>query len=90
MNEQKYMGIPREQIPWFPVIDPNKCLNCGSCMEFCNNDVYEEGELSPIVKSPYNCVVGCTSCQKVCEADAISFPSKDELISWLKELRKQS
>ena len=89
MSEQFYMGIPREQIPWFPTIDEEKCSNCGECLEFCSNDVFEEGETSTIVANPYNCVVGCTGCKKICDSDAISFPSNDELISWLKELREK-
>lgn len=84
-----YMGIPREKIPWFPVIDEEKCINCGACLDFCSNNVFEEGESTTIVANPYNCVVGCSACQRVCDSEAISFPSKDELISWLHELRKQ-
>ncbi|MDZ7740853.1 MAG: ferredoxin family protein [Bacteroidota bacterium] len=89
MAGTEYMGIPREKIPWFPVIDEDKCTNCGSCLEFCDNDVFEQGETVMQVPNPYNCVVGCSTCQKFCDFDAITFPSKDELINWLKELRKR-
>ena len=87
MAQNDYMGIPRGKIPWFPVIDENKCINCGECLDFCNNDVFEEGLKATVVAHPYNCVVGCTSCLKTCDADAIKFPSKDELIAWLHALR---
>lgn len=88
MAERGYMGIPREKIPWFPTIDEEKCINCGSCLDFCSNNVLEESEITMKVINPYNCVVGCSSCMKVCDYEAITFPSKDELIKWLYELRK--
>lgn len=89
MTGRDYMGIPREKIPWFPVIDEEKCINCGSCLDFCSNNVFEAGETTTIVANPYNCVVGCSACQRVCDTEAISFPSKEKLISWLHELRKR-
>ena len=89
MSAGDYMGIPREQIPWFPTIDKEKCTNCGECLEFCEHDVFEQGETVMQVTNPYNCVVGCSSCRKVCEFDALTFPSNDKLVSWLKELRKK-
>lgn len=87
MTGRDFMGIVREKIPWFPVIDAEKCTNCGSCLEFCSNNVFEAGESATVVVNPYNCVVGCHSCQRICDFDAITFPSQDELIKWLKELR---
>ena len=90
MSAGDYMGIPREQIPWYPTIDEEKCTNCGECMEFCDNDVFRQGETTMTVANPYNCVVGCASCQKICPSDAIGFPSKNELVSWLRELKQES
>lgn len=87
MTGRTYMGIPREQIPWFPVINPDKCTNCGSCIDFCNNNVFEAGEKATVVVNPYNCVVGCHSCQRICEFDAITFPTQESLIKILKDLR---
>lgn len=89
MAEQTYMGIPREEIPWYPVIDEDLCNNCAACMDFCSNDVFAEGDLSTIVANPYNCVVGCAACKTECETGAISFPSKEELVKTLNELRNQ-
>jgi NAD-dependent dihydropyrimidine dehydrogenase PreA subunit len=89
MADNTYMKIPREKIPWFPTIDPEKCTNCGSCLEFCSNGVFEQGEESMKVVSPYNCVVGCSSCVKICPSDAIGFPDLKELIEMLKKLRKE-
>ncbi len=89
MSDSTYMGIPRDKIPWYPTIDANLCTGCGACMEFCEHDVYAQGESTTIVANPYNCVVGCRACSKDCPVDAISFPSKDELVKLLHELRPQ-
>lgn len=89
MAGQTYMGIPREEIPWYPIIDEDLCNNCGACMDFCSNDVFAEGDLSTIVANPYNCVVGCAACKTECETEAISFPSKEELVKTLNELRNK-
>jgi len=89
MVNRSYMGIPREEIPWYPTIDPDLCSNCGACMDFCSNNVFAQGELHTEVVNPYNCVVGCSACQKECETGAISFPSKEELIKILNELREK-
>ena len=88
MTGQDYMGMSRQKVPWFPLIDAEKCTNCGLCLDFCSNNVFKAGELATTVANPYNCVVGCSSCQRICSSDAITFPSNDELIQWLKELRE--
>jgi formate hydrogenlyase subunit 6/NADH:ubiquinone oxidoreductase subunit I len=28
MNEENYMGVPRNKIPWFSTIDYGKCIFC--------------------------------------------------------------
>jgi len=83
-----YMGIPRKEIPWYLTIDENLCNNCGNCLNFCDNDVFSQDNLSMKVVNPYNCVVGCNACAKDCPEGAISFPEKKELVQILKELRK--
>lgn len=89
MSSRSYMGIPREEIPWFPTIDPEKCTNCGACKDFCANDVFAAGEAAMEVVWPLNCVVGCNSCTRACPAEAISFPNNEELIKVLRELREK-
>ena len=88
MAGRDYMGIPREEIPWYPTIDADLCTSCGSCVDFCSNDVFEQGEISVIVVNPYNCVVGCDACKNDCPSGAIRFPEKNELILKLRELRQ--
>jgi NAD-dependent dihydropyrimidine dehydrogenase PreA subunit len=73
---EKWNGIPREEIPWYPAIDQEKCLGCGACVDFCSHGTYEMNHDTgkPIVKNPYHCVVGCSGCKLQCPAEAISFP----------------
>ncbi|MEM1570310.1 MAG: ferredoxin family protein [Candidatus Bathyarchaeia archaeon] len=89
---ETYMGIPRREIPWFPRIDYSKCTGCLTCVKIdqaAGHNVYDaEGNPPrPIVKNPYECVVGCQTCAKMCPNNAITFPSKEELKNILKELR---
>jgi NAD-dependent dihydropyrimidine dehydrogenase PreA subunit len=87
MSKTTYAGVPREKIPWYPIIDYSKCDLCGGnpkCKEFCMHDVFdvaeEEGRKKLVVAKPYNCVVFCTACEKICPIPGtITFPSKTEV-----------
>ena len=38
---------------WYPIIDEEKCLRCGTCVDFCPHDVYEQdGDGRPLVVAP--------------------------------------
>jgi NAD-dependent dihydropyrimidine dehydrogenase PreA subunit len=84
---EKYHGIPREEIKWFPTIDREKCSSCGVCVEFCHQKVYTWVDGAPVVSSPYRCIVGCTGCEGKCESKAISFPSLREITKDLHALK---
>jgi len=86
------MEIPRDKIPWYPTIDYEKCTSCLTCVSFCRNGVYsvEGNPEKPIVENPYNCVVGCSACSNMCPSEAISFPSKEEIVEIIKRLRTES
>ncbi len=86
--EESYQGIPREEIPWFPVVDPELCSGCSSCVEFCIQGVFTFDGKSHVAK-PYNCIVGNTSCRSFCPEKAIAFPPLAQLKSRLKSLRKK-
>jgi len=88
--KKTYMGIPRENIPWHPTIDTSKCTACGACMEFCPNAVFEMGDGLMTVGNPMNCVVGCDKCGHECPVEAITFPSREQLLAWIRENRKNS
>ena len=71
----------------FPVIDPDKCVSCGTCVKTCPKKVIELMTLKARVYVPCSskdfgknvrqiCKVGCISCQmcvKKCPAEAISY-----------------
>ena len=87
---QRYLGIPRHLIPWYPTIDADECVGCQECIEFCHDDVYAyDGEAHKVyVESPWHCQVYCQSCVHACETDAISFPERSEVKARIRELRK--
>ena len=88
-----YAGIPRERIPWFPAIDPQRCQpeRCElNCLSWCQEHVYErQADGRVVVARPYSCNVGDISCSFQCPFDAVSFPSRRELRAMLQEARKQ-
>lgn len=92
MSEETYEGLPRSKIPWYPIIDYEKCISCGKCVDYCKLGVYEfqehQGKKKSVVKNPYNCVVFCTGCEEQCPANAITHPSKKETIKIIEKLKK--
>jgi NAD-dependent dihydropyrimidine dehydrogenase PreA subunit len=83
-----WRGIPREKIPWYPTIDADKCTGCRTCIEFCRNGVleFDDQAQKARVRSPYNCVVECSTCGRLCPAEAISFPDEKEFGTLIKQL----
>jgi len=86
---QMYQGIPREQIPWFPIINPERCDHCLKCLDFCPYDVYEAVEDKLEVARPLNCLVGCSRCTSICPQNAIHFMERRDLNMFLLQLRRQ-
>ncbi len=62
-------------VPWFPIIDYEKCTNCKQCLSFCPFGVYSQSEDGKVVVTqPENCKNNCPACARVCPAVAIIFP----------------
>ena len=77
---QTWRGIPREQVPWFPMLDERFCDGCGKCLEFCSSGVYAKQQDGLVgVVHPLNCVVGCDACACLCAHKAITFPPRNIL-----------
>ncbi|MCX8153646.1 MAG: ferredoxin family protein [Candidatus Bathyarchaeota archaeon] len=92
MLEKTYRGIPREEIPWYPIIDYGKCVACGKCVEFCHNHAFDfeerEGKKRTVVKNPYHCVVLCRGCEGICPVGAISHPSAEKTRRIIRKLKR--
>ena len=88
-SKTPWWGIPREKIDWYPRIDYDRCIGCGLCFLTCaGRTVYDWDfeRMRPIVARPYNCMVGCDTCAKMCPRDAIYFPP----LAYLRKLRDEA
>ena len=76
---------------WFPIIDQDRCTNCGSCAKFCLFGVYLVSEGKVSVNHPLNCKNNCPACARSCPSAAIIFPKIAEggVISGSDEIRQQ-
>jgi NAD-dependent dihydropyrimidine dehydrogenase PreA subunit len=92
MSEETWHGIPRNKIPWYPIIDYEKCITCGKCLDFCHMKVFtaeeKDGKKKAVVKNPNSCIVTCTGCDSICPTGAIKHPSEKEFEEKIKTLRK--
>jgi len=80
--------LPHSQTPlpstssspaWYPLIDADRCTNCGQCFEFCLFGVYEKNkEGRVIVANPDACKNNCPACARICPEAAIIFPKMGE------------
>lgn len=92
MSEETYEGVPRSKIPWGPIIDYEKCVTCGRCVDFCHVGAFEiqekNGEKRTVAKNPSPCIVFCRGCEDVCPAGAITHPSEEETQKIIDKLKK--
>lgn len=66
---------PQEWVPWYPVIDYDRCTGCGQCLSFCIFGVFAESSDGAVqVQRPENCKPNCPACARVCPQVAIIFP----------------
>ncbi len=80
-KRESWQGFPREQVPWFPTVDETSCDGCDKCLEFCSHGVFAKREDGTVfVAGPYDCVVGCDACARLCRHKAITFPPRMTLM----------
>ena len=63
---------------WYPVIDRERCTECGKCHDFCFFGVYEMENETVSVKQPQNCKNNCPACARICPSKAVIFPKYDK------------
>jgi NAD-dependent dihydropyrimidine dehydrogenase PreA subunit len=64
------------------VIDEEKCIGCGICVEYCNVDAIRINEEKGIVEVvDLELCIECHSCQQMCPEKAIRvYPQIDEVL----------
>ncbi|MCD6508920.1 MAG: ferredoxin family protein [Thermoprotei archaeon] len=89
LSNTEWWGMLRKEIPWYPRVDYEKCTEYDLCFMTCGRVVYDWNfkQMKPIVASPYNCLVGCSTCANLCLRGAINFPSL-EVLGKYRDLRK--
>ena len=65
-------------IPWFPVIDADRCVHCKKCVDFCMFGVYAVESGKVCVIHPESCKTDCPACARICPQNAIIFPKSEE------------
>ena len=63
---------------WYPVLDKDKCIECGKCHDFCLFGVYTVENKRVKVIQPQNCKNNCPACARMCPSKAIIFPKYEK------------
>ena len=63
---------------WFPILDKDRCVECGKCHDFCLFGVYAIENKKVKVVQPQNCKNNCPACARMCPSRAIIFPKYEK------------
>lgn len=63
---------------WNPVLDKEKCTECGKCHDFCLFGVYTIENKKVRVAQPQKCKNNCPACARMCPGKAIIFPKYEK------------
>jgi NAD-dependent dihydropyrimidine dehydrogenase PreA subunit len=81
----------KQWMPWFPVIDYDRCANCLQCVSFCLFGVYQKDAGGKItVANPHKCKTYCPACSRVCPCGAIMFPKHPQATINGREIPKRT
>jgi NAD-dependent dihydropyrimidine dehydrogenase PreA subunit len=58
---------------WYPVLNYEKCIECGACSNKCSHGVLKLEDSRPVVVNPTECVEGCHGCGNLCPSGAIDY-----------------
>jgi NAD-dependent dihydropyrimidine dehydrogenase PreA subunit len=74
-REELQLPEPGKWVPWFPVLDYDRCAGCKQCADFCIFGVYEVSDDGQVrVTNPAKCKTNCPACARMCSQVAIIFP----------------
>ncbi len=79
VDQEVHEPQPGAWMPWFPVIDYDRCTSCRQCLSFCLFGVFgvdDDGGVE--VRNPDKCKTRCPACSRVCPSVAIIFPKYDK------------
>lgn len=74
-HQSSIINHKSDWVPWFPVIDYDRCRNCKQCLNFCLFGVYQLSPAGQVqVQKPSGCKTNCPACARMCPQKAIIFP----------------
>jgi len=75
IEPERLAAKPGQWVPWFPVIDYDRCTNCKKCLEFCLFGVFALTQERKVeVREARKCKTNCPACARICPQGAIMFP----------------